>query len=128
QGGSRMTKVYLIDGARTAFTSFGGSFATVTATELGSVTAKEALIRSQVDPEQIDHVIYGNVIQSETNAAYIARHIGLEVGVPKEVPAYVLNRLCGSGLQSIVSGAQEILVNDADITLVGGVENMSQAP
>ncbi|MCM3740266.1 acetyl-CoA C-acetyltransferase [Oceanobacillus luteolus] len=123
-----MTKVYLIDGARTAFTSFGGSFATVTATELGSVTAKEALIRSQVDPEQIDHVIYGNVIQSETNAAYIARHIGLEVGVPKEVPAYVLNRLCGSGLQSIVSGAQEILVNDADITLVGGVENMSQAP
>ena len=123
-----MSKVYLVDGARTAFTAFGGSFASVKASELGAVTAEEALKRAKVDPEQVDHVIYGNVISSETTAAYIARHIGLHVGVPKEVPAYVLNRLCGSGLQSIVSGAQEILVNDADIILAGGVENMSQAP
>ena len=123
-----MKKVHIIDGARTAFTAFGGSFAGVNATELGTATAKEALKRAGVAPEKIDHVIYGNVIHSETNAAYIARHIGLEVGVPQEVPAFVLNRLCGSGLQSIISGAQEILLNDADIALVGGVENMSQAP
>lgn len=123
-----MKKVYLIDGARTAFTAFGGSFASVTATELGTVTAKEALKRSNVAPDHVDHVIYGNVIHSETNAAYIARHIGLDAGVPKEVPAYILNRLCGSGLQSIVSGVQEILLNDAEIVLAGGVENMSQAP
>lgn len=123
-----MKKVHIIDGARTAFTAFGGSFAGVTATELGTATAKEALKRAGVAPEKIDHVIYGNVIHSETNAAYIARHIGLEVGVPQEVPAFVLNRLCGSGLQSIISGAQEIMLNDADIALVGGVENMSQAP
>lgn len=123
-----MKKVYIVDGARTAFTAFGGSFTNVKASELGAVTAEEALKRSKVDPEQVDHIIYGNVISSETNAAYIARHIGLNIGVPKEVPAYILNRLCGSGLQSIVSGAHEILLNDADIVLAGGVENMSQAP
>lgn len=123
-----MEKVYIVDGARTAFTAFGGSFSGITATELGTTTAKEALKRSGVEAEQIDHVIYGNVIHSETNAAYIARHIGLEVGVPQKVPAYVINRLCGSGLQSIISGVQEILLNDADFALVGGVENMSQAP
>jgi acetyl-CoA acetyltransferase family protein len=123
-----MTNVYLVDGARTAFTAFGGSFAGVKGKELGTATAREALERANVAPEQVDHIIYGNVIQSETNASYIARHIGLEVGVPKEVPAFILNRLCGSGLQSIVSGAQEILLDDAEIVLSGGVENMSQAP
>ena len=123
-----MEKVFLIDGVRTAFTAFGGSFAGVKTTDLGIATAEEALRRSEVDPEEVDHVIYGNVIHSETNAAYIARHIGLKVGVPKEVPAYVLNRLCGSGLQSIVSGVHEILLHDAEIVLAGGVENMSQAP
>lgn len=123
-----MKKVYIVDGARTALTAFGGSFAGVSATELGTETAKEALKRASVDPEKVGHLIYGNVIQSETNASYIARHIGLEIGVPQQVPAYILNRLCGSGLQSIVSGAQEILLNDAEIVLAGGVENMSQAP
>lgn len=123
-----LKKVYLVDGARTAFTAFGGSFQRVKASELGATTAKEALNRSNVAPEQIDHVIYGNVIHSETNAAYLARHIGLEIGISKEVPAFVLNRLCGSGLQSIISGTQEILLNDANIVLAGGAENMSQAP
>lgn len=123
-----MSKVYLIDGARTAFTSFGGSFVNKDTTELGTETAKEAMKRAKVGPEQIDHVIYGNVIHTQTNAAYLARHIGLYSGIPIETPAMVLNRLCGSGLQSIVSGAQEILLNDAEIVLAGGAENMSQAP
>lgn len=81
-----------------------------------------------MDPGQIDHVVYGSVIHSHTNAAYISRHIALNSGVPIEVPAFTLNRLCGSGLQAIVSGAQEILLNDAEMALVGGAENMSQAP
>lgn len=123
-----MTNVYIIDGARTAFTEFGGSFARMDATTLGTITAIEALKRSNVKPGQVDHVIYGNVIHTGKNAAYIARHIGLNAGVPQEVPALTLNRLCGSGMQSIVSGAQHILVGDADIVLAGGAENMSQSP
>ena len=77
-----MTNVYIVDGARTAFTEFGGSFAKVDATELGTATAIEALKRSNVKPEQVDHVIYGNVIHTGKNSAYIARHIGLKAGVP----------------------------------------------
>ncbi|TSI10657.1 acetyl-CoA C-acetyltransferase [Lysinibacillus sp. BW-2-10] len=123
-----MTNVYIVEGARTAFTSFGGSLATVNAVELGTVTAVEALKRANVEPEKIDHVIYGNVIHSGVNAAYLARHIGLKAGVPKEVPALILNRLCGSGLQSIVTSAQHILLGEGDIILAGGAENMSQSP
>lgn len=123
-----MRNVYIVDGARTAFTVFGGSFAKVGATELGTTTAIEALKRSKVKPEQVDHVIYGNVIHTGKNASYLARHIGLNAGVPQEVPALTLNRLCGSGMQSIVSGAQHILLGEADIVLAGGAENMSQSP
>lgn len=123
-----MTEVFLIDGARTAFTSFGGSFSTVSATKLGTVTAIEALKRSNVQPEHVDAVFYGNVIVSNKDAALTARHIGLYAGIPQEVPALTLNRLCGSGLQSVVSGSQEILLGEADIVLAGGTENMSQSP
>lgn len=120
--------VYIIDGARTAFTAFGGSFAGVDASDLGKATAVEALKRSNVKAEQIDHVIYGNVIHTSPNAAYFSRHIGLKANVPEEVPAITLNRLCGSGAQAVVSAAQEILLGNADIVLAGGVENMSQSP
>ncbi|OZS78132.1 beta-ketoadipyl CoA thiolase [Tetzosporium hominis] len=123
-----MKEVYILDGARTAFTAFGGSFSTIQADELGKVTAEEAMKRSGVTPEQIDHVVYGNVIHSHTNAAYLARHIGLKAGVPKEVPALTLNRLCGSGTQAVVSSAQMIQLGEAEIVLAGGAENMSMAP
>ncbi|WP_099354486.1 acetyl-CoA C-acetyltransferase [Fredinandcohnia onubensis] len=123
-----MEPIFIIDGARTAFTSFGGSFAGTGATELGRATAVEAMKRSKVDPAQIDHVIYGNVIHTEKNASYLARHIALHSGVPQEVPAFMVNRLCGSGLQSVVSAAHHILVGDANIVLAGGTENMSQSP
>lgn len=123
-----MSSVYIVDGARTAFTSFGGSFAHVKADDLGAATAIEALKRSKVDASQVDHVIYGNVIHSSTNASFLSRHIGLKTGVPVEVPAYNVNRLCGSGSQSVVSAAQLILLNEAEIVLAGGAENMSMAP
>lgn len=123
-----MKKIYIIDGARTAFTSFGGSFRNVLASELGIVTAKEALKRSKIKPHQIDHVYYGNVIHTSENAAYLARHIGLGADVPEEVGALTINRLCGSGLQSIISGAQSILLSESEINLVGGAENMSMSP
>lgn len=120
--------VYLIDGARTAFTSFGGALANVKADDLGAVTAVEAMKKSKVNPLDIDHVIYGNVIHSSTNASFLSRHIALKAGIPIEVPAFNVNRLCGSGSQSIVSAAQLILLNEADIVLAGGAENMSMAP
>ncbi|MEG0384325.1 MAG: acetyl-CoA C-acetyltransferase [Solibacillus sp.] len=123
-----MSNVYIIDGARTAFTAFGGSFASVGATELGAATAVEAMKRANLQPNQVDHVIYGNVIHSSESASYLARHIGLHAGVPQEVPALTLNRLCGSGMQAIVTGAQHILLGEAQIVLAGGAENMSQSP
>ena len=123
-----MSNVYIVDGARTAFTAFGGSFAGVDAVELGTVTAIEALKRSNVSSEQVDHVVYGGVIATGVNASYLARHIGLKAGVPQEVPALTLNRLCGSGMQSVVTAAQHILLGEADVVLAGGAENMSQSP
>ena len=123
-----MTNVYIVDGARTAFTAFGGSFAAVDAVQLGTATAIEALKRSGVKPEQIDHIVYGGVIATGVNAAYLARHIGLYAGVPQEVPALTQNRLCGSGMQSVVTAAQQILLGEANAVLAGGAENMSQSP
>lgn len=123
-----MKPIYLIDGARTAFGTFGGSLKSEQADDLGAVTAREALKRSNVSEEQIDHIVYGNVIHSHTNAAYLARHIGLKAGIPQEVPALTLNRLCGSGAQSIISAVQSLMVGDGEIALAGGAENMSMAP
>lgn len=123
-----MKNVYIVDGARTAFTAFGGSFATTDAVQLGTKTAMEAMKRSGVSPEQVDHVVYGGVIPSGANAAYLARHIGLYTGVPQEVPALTLNRLCGSGMQAVISAAQMIQLGEGDIVLAGGAENMSQSP
>ena len=127
-GGWKMTNVYILDGARTAFTAFGGSFSTTDAVQLGTVTAVEALKRAGVDANDVDHVIYGGVITTGANSAYLARHIGLYAGVPQQIPGLTLNRLCGSGMQSVVTGAQHILLGEANVVLAGGAENMSQSP
>src|SRR5256886_5715155 len=92
------------------------------------IAAQAALQRSKVDPKQIDQVVFGNVLQTSGDAVYFARHIGLKAGVPKEVRALTSNRLCGSGLQAILLGAQEIQLGQADFVLAGGAENMSMAP
>ena len=123
-----MKDVVILDGARTAFGTYGGALRDTSATDLAIVAAKGALARSKVDPKQIDHVIFGNVLQTSGDAVYFARHIGLKSGVPKEVPALTVNRLCGSGLQAILLGAQEIQLGQADFVLAGGGENMSMAP
>lgn len=123
-----MRDVYLLDGARTPFGSFGKSLKEVSATELGKVSAVEAMKRSGVEPKEIDQVVYGNVIHSSTNAAYVSRHVALHAGVPVQIPALTVNRLCGSGLQAVVSGAQSIRLGEGNTALTGGTENMSMSP
>ncbi len=120
--------VYVVEGARTPFGSFGGSFKDTTAIELGVAAARGALDRARISPDGVDQVFFGNVIQTSADAIYMARHVGLEAGIPQEVPALTLNRLCGSGLQAMVSGAQAMQLDEADVVLAGGAENMSQAP
>lgn len=110
------------------FGAYGGLLKDFTATDLSEFAAKAALSAGKVSPETVDSVIIGNVVQSSSNAIYLARHVGLRVGVPKETPALTINRLCGSGFQSIVNGCQEICVKDAEVVLCGGTESMSQAP
>jgi acetyl-CoA acetyltransferase family protein len=121
-------EIVILDGARTPMADYNGVFSDVSAIDLGVVAAKEALRRSGTDAAWIDHVVFGNVVQSSPDAVYGARHVALKAGVPKEVPALTVNRLCGSGFEAIVQGADRILLGDAKTVLVGGMENMTQAP
>ncbi|HUV73699.1 MAG TPA: acetyl-CoA C-acetyltransferase [Anaerolineae bacterium] len=123
-----MDEIVIIDGARTAFGALNGGLKGVTATDLGAVAAAEALKRSRVDPQAVDHVIFGNVVQTCKDAPYLARHIGMTVGVPIEVPGLIVNRLCASGLEAMVVGAQQLLLGDSTVVLAGGTENMTQCP
>lgn len=123
-----MKEIIILAGKRTPFGSFGGSFKDISANDLGVHAAKSTLAATSVNPKDIDHVIFGNVAQTSQDAAYLARHIGLKAGVPESVPAYTVNRLCGSGFQSVVNAAEEILCNEGDFILAGGTENMSQSP
>lgn len=123
-----MKNIVIVDGARTPMAEYNGHFTDISAIELGAIAAKEALQRSGFAPEEIDHVIVGNALQTSSDAIYGARHVGLKAGVPKEVPALTVNRLCGSGIQSIINAAEQIQLGEADTVLAGGMENMSQAP
>ncbi|XP_020827983.1 3-ketoacyl-CoA thiolase, mitochondrial isoform X2 [Phascolarctos cinereus] len=125
---SLLRGVYIVAAKRTPFGAFGGLLKDFTATDLAELAARASLSSSKVPPEIIDSVIVGNVLQSSSDAAYLARHVGLRVGVPVATPALTVNRLCGSGFQSIVSGCQDICVKDAEVVLCGGTESMSQAP
>jgi acetyl-CoA acyltransferase 2 len=108
--------------------NFGGALADLTATDLGVTAAQAAIQRSGVPAEKIDEVVFGNVIQTSADAIYLARHVGLRAGLPVGVPALTVNRLCGSGLQAILSAAQSLMLGQATYALAGGTENMSQAP
>ena len=120
--------IVVLSAARTPFGKFCGALKDLTATELGVAAARAAMARAGVSPEEIDQVVFGNVLQTSADAVYLARHIGLKSGVPVSAPALTVNRLCGSGFQAIISGAQLLLLGEADIVLAGGTENMSQAP
>src|SRR4029079_18817681 len=126
--GASMKDVVILGGARTAMADYNGAFARLTEIELGAIAARAALERTAVAPSEIQHVVFGNALQTSGNAIYGARHVGLKAGVPIETPALTVNRLCGSGIQSIVSAAQLIKGDEADTALAGGMENMSQAP
>jgi acetyl-CoA acetyltransferase family protein len=120
--------VFILGGARTPMTQYVGALKEVSAIDLGAVAAKGALARTKVQPDWVDHVVFGNVQQSSVDAHYGARHVGLKAGVPVPVPALTVNRLCGSGIQAVLSGAQHIQLGEAGIVLAGGMENMSQVP
>ena len=120
--------IVFLSGVRTAFGSFGGSLQDLSAIELGTLAAKNALESSGIKPEEINHVVFGNVLQTSSDAIYLARHIGLKSGVPIHVPALTVNRLCGSGFEAVVQGARWLKMGEADFVLTGGTESMSQAP
>ncbi len=120
--------IVILAGARTPFGNLGGALADLSATDLAVAAADAAIARSGVSRESIDEVVFGNVIQTSADAIYLARHVGLRAGLPVGVPALTVNRLCGSGLQAILSAAQSLALGNANYALAGGAENMSQAP
>ncbi len=120
--------IAIVSGARTPFGRYCGKLKDFTAQELGAVAAKGAIERSGIDPTEFDHAVFGNAQQTSGDALYGARHVGLRAGLPIETPALTVNRLCGSGMQAIVSAAQMIQTDEAKIVLAGGMEAMSQAP
>src|SRR5947208_10394022 len=121
-------EVLIVGGARTPMTDYIGALKDIPALELGAIAARGAFQKTGVKPEWIDHAVVGNVLQTSADAIYGARHVALKAGVPVDVPALTVNRLCGSGIQAAVSGAQMIQLGEADLVLTGGIESMSQAP
>ncbi len=120
--------VVFLSGSRTGFGSFGGTLRDQSATDLGVHAAGHALDQAGVDRAEVDHVVFGNALQTSADAIYLARHVGLRAGLPVETPAVTVNRLCGSGFESIILGAQQILLGESRLVLAGGTESMSQAP
>ncbi len=120
--------VYLINGARTPFGKFCGTLSRITPTDLGIIAAREALRRSNIPPKDIDQVIFANVTQSSFDAIYLPRHVGLYSGAPKEVPASLIQRICGSGIETVILATEQIILGKADVILTGGAENMSLNP
>ena len=123
-----MTDIVILGGARTAIGGFGGALARTSPIELGTVVAKAAMERAGVDPAQIGHVALGHVINTEPKDMYVSRVAAMQAGIPDGTPAMNVNRLCGSGVQAIVSMVQNLLLGDADFALAGGSENMSRSP
>ena len=120
--------IAIVSGARTPFGRYCGKLKDFTAQELAAIAGKGAIERAGIDAKEFDHVVFGNAQQTSGDALYGARHVGLRAGIPIETPALTVNRLCGSGMQAIVSAAQMIQTDEAKIVLAGGMEAMSQAP
>jgi acetyl-CoA acyltransferase 2 len=123
-----ITDAVILNGARTPMARYNGAFDQTSAIDLGAAASREAIRRSGADPAEFDHVVFGNVMQTSSDALYGARHVGLKAGLPVETPAVTVNRLCGSGIESISQAAQRILLGEAKLVLAGGMENMTQCP
>jgi acetyl-CoA acetyltransferase family protein len=123
-----MNDIFILGGARTPMAEYTGKLRDFSALDLGAIAARAAMERTRVDPAIVNHVVFGNVLQTSADAVYGARHVGLKAGVPVDVPALTVNRLCGSGIQAAISGGQMIALGEADVVLTGGMESMSQAP
>jgi acetyl-CoA C-acetyltransferase len=123
-----MQDVVIVGGTRTAIGTFQGSLKDEAPSELGAVVAAEALRRADVAPDAVGHVVFGNVIHTEPKDMYLSRVAAMGAGIPKETPAMTLNRLCGSGLQAVISAAQFIMLGDTDVAVAGGAESMTRAP
>ncbi len=122
------TDIVFLSGKRTPFGAFNGALSSLSATQLGTIASKAAILQAGVNPGDIDHVVFGNVMQTSADAIYCARHVGLQCEIPVETPAVTVNRLCGSGFESLIQAAQQLALGDATLVLAGGTENMSQAP
>jgi len=123
-----MNEVYVVSAVRTAIGTFGGSLKDISPSELASRVTAEAVRRASVAPADIGHVVFGQVVQTEPRDMYVLRVAAVDAGIPVETPALTVNRLCGSGLQAVVSAAQSIKLGDCDLAVAGGVEGMSRAP
>jgi acetyl-CoA acyltransferase 2 len=122
------TDIVILPGARTPMAEFNGNFATIPETELGAHAARHALKKAGVAAEHVDHTVMGNAMQTSSNAIYGARHVALQAGIPVDRPALTVNRICGSGIQAVVTAGQLLRLEEATMVLAGGMENMSQAP
>src|SRR5437588_1197379 len=122
------TDIAIVSGARTPMGRYCGKLKDFTAMELAAIAGQEAIRRSGLEPAEFDHAVFGNAQQTSGDALYGARHVALRAGLPIETPGLTVNRLCGSGMQAIVSAAQMIQVGEANVVLAGGMESMSQAP
>ncbi len=125
---SSQREVVILSGVRTAIGTYGGSLKDQPPTELGALVVREAVARAGVEPQEIEHVVFGNIIHTDPHDMYVARVAAVKGGLPVETPALTLNRLCGSGLQAVVSAAQSILLGDIDAAIGGGAEVMSRSP
>lgn len=123
-----MADIFVVAAQRTAIGTFGGTLRDVAPSALGAAVTRAAVAAAKIDPAAIDHAVFGQVLPTEPRDAYLARVAAVEGGLPHEVPAVTVNRLCGSGLQAIVSAAQMLMLGDADIAVAGGAESMSRAP
>ncbi|SDB90332.1 acetyl-CoA acetyltransferase [Pelagirhabdus alkalitolerans] len=122
-----MEEVVIVSSVRTPIGKFGGSLKNVTARELGTYTVKEAIKRANIQTDDVNGMVFGNVLQAG-NGQNVARQIAIDSGIPYEVPAMTINEVCGSGLKSVILGRQQIQLNEADVVVVGGTESMSNAP
>ena len=120
--------IVFLSGKRTPFGTYLGALASIDANTLGVHASNAALTQANVKPEEVDHVIFGNVMQTQADAIYCARHIGLKCGIPEEVGAVTVNRLCGSGFESLIQAAHRLQLGEHNIILAGGTESMSQTP